>query len=298
MRTSKRDAITGAAVALVVIALIGIAAGSYFYFAAQSGTQTTTSGSTSSTTSSGTNSSMNSSTTTSTNSSGTTSSTTSTSISTSTCYSSNQSGASAEAQIKVQLIPLFQAVSQMSMRFNGTSSGSNFDVQASYSVVDARVSGNTTTYTVKINETLEGTTTTNDTAWVDSNGNIIAVDESGYNVTGGSALSVFFGLMTPFMVEAQFSAQLHAFTGSGFRSNGNSTATFGPTSMTVTDYSAMSLPMDVIYCGASESVTAFSLQTGELPGTSMTLVTRLHIEATSGSGYSNISIRLTSITKA
>jgi len=53
--------------------------------------------------------------------------------------------------------------------------------------------------------------------------------------------------------------------------------TFGPTAIPVYTYSANDLPLQMGSCGFTETLTAFSLQAGTIPGTSLTVATSVSI---------------------
>jgi hypothetical protein len=110
---------------------------------------------------------------------------------------------------------------------------------------------------------------------------------------------MFLGLGAPFLVETTSMAQLQLYTSSQFTITGTPIKNFGPTlNMQVTDYSATTLPLNINSCGFTETITAFSLEVGTVPGTSLELITQMHLVATMQSTSTDFTIQVTSITKA
>jgi len=189
----------------------------------------------------------------------------------------------------------------MEVKYIGTAGGQAFNFDSSYRVLAATSSGGVTTYKVAVNSTVAGTPLAT-TVWIKSDGTVIAVEEAGMNITGSTASSLFMGTLVAFTIEQASIAQISAYTGSHFKQSGTTTATFGPTTMTVTNYEATSLPITYTYCGTTLSLSAFALQFGTVPGTNYTLVTQLTLKGTeqtsSGSQSLDFSLTLVPVTKA
>jgi hypothetical protein len=184
----------------------------------------------------------------------------------------------------------------MTISYNGTA-GTAFSMVTSYKVVSTSVSGGITTYKVNVTETLTGVITLSATAAVQSNGNVLWVDELGYNTTLNAG-TTFVGLMSPFLAETSLMGQTSLYTSSQFTASSPHSKTFGSTSMQVTDYSpATGLPLTLSGCGYTETISEFSLEVGTVPGTAVTLVTMMHLVATeNGSTSIDFTIQVTSIT--
>jgi hypothetical protein len=134
-------------------------------------------------------------------------------------------------------------------------------------------------------------------------GTVLAVEESSYNFTGTTAQSLATGLFAGLVAEINAGGQLGTYTSSSyFHSTGTSSVTIGSTPMTVTNYAPIqSLPMTVVYCGGSTTLTAYDLSVGTPPGTSYQLITHEHLAGTSTQGQGkpesfDFTLQITSIT--
>lgn len=183
----------------------------------------------------------------------------------------------------------------MSINFSDNSGGQSFNFTSSYSVVYRSA----TTYKVNVTSSAIGTFT----AWARTDGTVVAVWFMGQNMTGPQAADIFMGGMAPFASEMTFANQLDIYTSSlYFHVTTQGTANFGPTTMTVTSYAANSLPLSFSACGTTFSLTEFSLQVGNVPSSSLQLVTFVHangtLQTSSGSQSVNVTVRLISVTLA
>ena len=310
---NDRKAIGASVIAIVVVIVVVVAAGG-IYLATQTGgtTNTTSQGTTGqSTTSSHTTMQTTTQTTGSTEHTTTTQAhttttttttavqTTTTTLSTYSCSSTytSTSTTTGAAQTVQSVLPFFQSLSGMQVQYNGTSNGSSYNVVSSYNVIYASTSGGVTTYKVFISFN-DGSSATNATAWVQSNGNVVALDFAGYNETGSMAGAALVGLMTPFTLEANYLGYIQVYTGTFYHSAGTSSVTLGTTTMTVTNYQANSLPETFSECGYTGTLDQFAMSVGTDPGTSFTLVTYLHISGTSDGTTGTFDIRVVSVTKA
>jgi hypothetical protein len=135
-----------------------------------------------------------------------------------------------------------------------------------------------TTYKVTIT-IAEGSTNIGETVWLLKDGTALAIDISGYNLTGSSAQGAIIGAFAGFELQLQADAEINAYTASNFfHSTGTSTVTIGSTMVSVTNYAANSLPETVSYCGNSPTtLTAFSFSVGTPQGSSSPLVTNENI---------------------
>ena len=164
----------------------------------------------------------------------------------------------------------------MSLNYNGTSGGESFGFTESYSTIYV----SSTTYKVNLTFAGSGQDTTM-TMWVLKDGTVLAVNTAGQNLTGTMAEGIATGIFAGFLAEINAGDQLRTFTSASyFHSTGTSSVTLGPTTMTVTNYAANSLPMTVAYCEGSTTLTNYSLSVGTPPGTNIQLITLEHFAGT------------------
>ena len=308
MDFTDRKGITASLVVAIVV-IVGVVAAGGIYLATQSGggtpsstTQTTTQSATQPMTTTTTTNQPMTTTTTTTQPMTTTTTTTSqpmTTATTTSCSTTYTSMASTTPALTVQsVLPFFQAASAMEVVWNGTGSGSGFNFTGSYQVVSAITSGGVTTYKVDINYVTNGNMTESGTAWLQSNGNVIAVNAFGQNLTGSQGSSLLVAVMAPFLAEANFDNQAFLYMGSYFHSAGTSSVTLGPTTMQVTNYAANNLPETYTECGYTGTLNTFTAQIGTVPGTSLTLVTLVSFSGTENGNQGSFTLRVVSITKA
>jgi hypothetical protein len=133
---------------------------------------------------------------------------------------------------------------------------------------------------------------------VDSNNDsVLSATISGYTVSGSEAKPIFDGLMGLFGLEYTFGGALDVYTSSAyFHSTGTASMTFGTVTFPVTTYVANTLPQTLDECGVSATITAYTLQVGTPPGTSLMFITLLHFAGTSSSGTEDITFQLVSMT--
>ena len=203
--------------------------------------------------------------------------------------------------MQVDIIPLLQTLSNMSISYSGMSNGSSFSFTASYAVVSSSTSGGVTTYKVDIAFEYGGSPYTS-VALVQSNGNVVSDDELGYNATGSQATSSFVSSMTPFIEESSLSASAMALYPSPyFKASGSVyTQSFGSTGASFYDqnYTASTLPEMFNTCGYSGSLTAFSITIGKLQQSSFFLVMNEHIVGVWDGESANFTIQVTWADKA
>ena len=89
---------------------------------------------------------------------------------------------------------------------------------------------------------------------------------------------------------------------SSFHVVNQSSATFGPTTMDVTNYAARSLPATVSTCSGVVTLTDYAFQTGTMAGTSFPLVTsetfQGSVQSASATQSLDLELRLLSVAKA
>lgn len=324
MRFSRRSGI-GTALIVAVVIIVVAAAGIGVYLATSSPsssstttpsttqtptqTQTTTSSSASlattsqastsssvlpaSTTSTPAPTSTQTTTTTSTTPSSQTTQTT-TGVACTTTYTSTTAAQNPGASIQTDIIPLLQSFSNLSVSFSGTSNGTSYNEQATYGVVSRTNSSGVTTYQMIIHFST-GSTVENITAWVQSDGNVPAVEQSGFNLTGTEAQGVFVGLMSPFTIDSTFVNELQVYTGSYFMTNGTFVQTYGVTNGAIlheTSYVATTLPETFNQCGVSATLNAFHMDVAQLQGTNVYLVAYLHLDGTENGQSADFTLNL------
>jgi hypothetical protein len=92
------------------------------------------------------------------------------------------------------------------------------------------------------------------------------------------------GLFAGFAAEVQSASQLSTYTASQyFHSTGTSSVKLGPTTVTVTNYVANTLPQTITSCpsGTTTTLTSYKMSVGQPTGTSFQLVTNIQIAGSS-----------------
>jgi hypothetical protein len=135
---------------------------------------------------------------------------------------------------------------------------------------------------------------------VDSNNDtVLSFTISGYTQKGALAKTEFDAFMGIFGLQQYYGNVLGVFTSSAyFHSTGTASMTFGTATFPVTTYEANSLPESFTECGITSNITAYTLQVGTPPNTSLQFITYLHIAGTSSSGAYDTTIQLVSMTVA
>jgi hypothetical protein len=201
---------------------------------------------------------------------------------------------------------MFGNYSSMAINYAGTSNGSAFNFSSSYHVIYASGTGASRVYKVSVNDTGtsgENTSTStteveNATVWMYVNGTVIATEFEGQNFTGFEAMigSALFG---PFVAEVPQSNLISYYTSSTYVHKVNSTtAKFGPTTMSVTNWAANSIPETIQTCSGTVTLQSFTLQTGAPTGSTYSVLTRADVTTTSNGSTDMFHLRLLSITKA
>jgi len=132
-----------------------------------------------------------------------------------------------------------------------------------------------------------------------NNATVLYVSESSYKITGVEAKTIFDGFMAIFGLQETYTDELQVYTGSAyFHSTGTQSMTYGTTTFPITTYVANSLPFTINECGVSASVTAFTLEVGTPPGTSLQFITYLHFAGTSNGETGDYTFQLVSMTVA
>jgi len=178
---------------------------------------------------------------------------------------------------------------------NGTISGTQENATLSYLVTKS--SGGILNLNVTLGTGAAGSESVSFV--VDSNNNtVLSATISGYTLPGSQAKTTFDELMALFGLEETYGGQVSVFTSSAyFHSTGTASMTYGTTTFPVTTYVANSLPESVSACGISSNITAFKLEVGIPPGTSLKFITYLQVATTSPTNE-DITFQLVSMTVA
>jgi hypothetical protein len=84
-----------------------------------------------------------------------------------------------------------------------------------------------------------------------------------------------------FGIEEMFGGTISVYESSAyFHSTGTALMTFGTATFPVTTYVANSLPLSLNECGIASNITAYTLEVGTPPGTSLQFITYLHFAST------------------
>jgi len=188
---------------------------------------------------------------------------------------------------------LVQQFSAIQFKISGTESGKSENDTFGYtSTVLQPGIYNVTASTFTTNQTISFSFV------VDSNNDsVISASYSGYTFTGTEATSEFDALMGLFGLQAYYSSEIGIFTDSAYFTNeGTSTMTFGTVSFPVTTYGLNSANEVVNYCGVSATITAYTLEVGTPPGTSLLFIPYIHFAGTSNGTTEDITFQITSMT--
>jgi hypothetical protein len=290
---------------IVVVVIVVAAAGAYFAFSSggsSSGSTTKTNSSsslTTSTTHAGTTTSSTGSTTSSTGSTSSASSTSS-EVSTSTtstfsCATTYSTTTGTPTDFTPQYIKLIQQFSSIEFKISDTNGTKTTNETISYMVTSA--SGGI--YNLDMN--FSSGSGASASFVVDSNNDtVLSVTFSGFTQKGSVAKTEFDAFMGIFGLQQYYGNVLGVFTSSAyFHSTGTPSRTFGTTTFTVTTYEANSLPESFTACGITSSITAYTLEVGTPPGTSLQFITYLHIAGTDNSNKNyDTTFQLVSMTVA
>jgi hypothetical protein len=179
--------------------------------------------------------------------------------------------------------------------------GEAFIYTASYT----RVYASSTTYKVNIVSSEYVSPTT---MWLLKNGTILAINYVALNYTGAAANAYYQSsrLFTAWGSELASGQQLATTYASSsfFHSTGTSSVTLGPSTFTVTNYAANSLPEAIPDCsGGTNTVTTFGMSVGAPSGSNYILPSYVNMggSETTGAGLTttySITSQTTSVTVA
>ncbi len=192
----------------------------------------------------------------------------------------------------------------MTVVANGTSSTTG-STPESYGYTESymTVYQSSTTYKVSVSDSVEGENLVY-TVWVLNNGQVLAVNAEGFNITGSEAQETAIGVFVGFTLQIQADSSIAQYTNTGyFKSEGTSTVDIGTTPVKVTTWEANSLPETINACnGVTTTLTAFSFEVGTPQGASAALVVYEHFAGSEVSDgqtttYDSV-LQVTSITLA
>lgn len=129
-----------------------------------------------------------------------------------------------------------------------------------------------------------------------NNATVLSATVSGYTIPKSEAKSFFDESMAFFGLQQYYSGDIGLFTaGQYFHSTGTATMTYGTTSFPVTTYAANTLPFMINQCGVNSSFTAYTLEIGTPPGTTLQFITFLHVAGTSNGIFADVTFQLVSM---
>ncbi|MDG7010900.1 MAG: hypothetical protein JRN57_02145 [Nitrososphaerota archaeon] len=295
----RRGIATVAIVVVIVVVIAAAGVGAYLVISSGGGNGSTTSHSTSTglttTRSTSTQTQSQGQSTTQTTTQTTTQSTLTTSYNTQSCTVTGTATTtqSTTDSIRLDVIPLFEQFTNMTMTYAGSTSSGNFSMTESYRVTSTSTSGGVTVYTVDLAYRVGGSVL-NSSAAVDSNGNVLWVDEYGQNFTT-NAQQYFLGGISAFLIEGTYQGQLQAYTGSSFTSTSKGSQTIGSVSVQVTEYTLSSTPQTFTECGVSGSLSTYLLDVGQTTS-SFSFITYMHMVGTINGQSIDMTIQVTSLT--
>lgn len=148
--------------------------------------------------------------------------------------------------------------------------------------------------------TPDGNSSEDITAWMLMNGTAIAFYAGGYNSTGSDANNNVIGVLNGLYLEAGYGSFLSNFTSSSrFQETGTSQNIYGPTTLSVTNYTLAAPPVTTTACLPSGggtlvvNVTQMSLTIASPPGVSPPLITVLSESGTATATQLGISLAVT-----
>jgi hypothetical protein len=181
----------------------------------------------------------------------------------------------------------------MEYNLTGTENGQGVAASVAYTTTSPQAG----IYNVTVPLVFSGTTVSYSFLVDSNNDTVLAYSLSGMKMPSQDAKQSFDGVMSVFGTYYSYSNNLGFYTNSQYFTNqGTTTKTFGTVSFPVTTYVANS-PNEVFnYCGFSGSISAYTLEVGTPPGTSLPFVTYLNFAGTEN-GYSvNVTLQLISMT--
>jgi len=191
----------------------------------------------------------------------------------------------------INLIKTYSAIEFKVSELNSTSGQQN-NSTISYTTTSPSSGIYDVNFTITLSTGLESFGAT-----VDANNNtVLSVSYSSFSFTGSQAKSFFDSFMAVFGLEETYGGEVNVLTDPAyFHSTGTSSMTFGTVSFDVTTWVANNLPESYSACGITSTISAYTLQVGTPPGTTLPFITYLHVVETAPSSES-FTIQLVSMT--
>jgi hypothetical protein len=281
---ARKRGVGGATVAVVMAAVVILAAAAVIYSGSQRVTETVTVSPVTTTE-----------TTTETSTLTVTQTLTTVSTSSLSCSATTSTtSAAASSPADRALVDLARNFTSVSLAYGENSSGKPVVIDQTYSLAYA----SPTTY--KMTFSLSGSSSPVLTAWVLSNGTIVAADSGGKNYSGSSASSlvetsapVFYEPLPALNPDSQIS-----FPVDDLHATGSSNVTLGNTQVSVTNYRANSLPL--VFCQGTVlfDLNTVVFQTAPVPGRDFSLITYADLQGTMSSSPYSFYLSILSITEA
>ena len=142
------------------------------------------------------------------------------------------------------------------------------------------------------------------TLWLLKNGTILGINYAGSNYTGAAAIQYYQGshLFTAWGSEQAFGQLLiteYVSASAYFQTTGTSTETLGPSTVSVTNYAANSLPETFPTCnGVMDTLTTASMSVGTPSGSNYPFATYVDVAGSGSTTTFVIVSQITSITVA
>ncbi len=192
--------------------------------------------------------------------------------------------------------------SEMKIGWVGSSNGASFNITSEYKVVSVS-SGS---FEVNSTEITQNGTLSYLSKVLDNGTAVWSYFQTSgyhYNYTGAFADTTWIASMATFTVESTFASEIGVYTASSYTHVASTgTVMLGPTSVSVTNYVANTLPLDISECGFFGTLNQFTIQVGTVAGKTLPLTTQIVIDGTintgSGNENFNFTLKVLSLTKA
>lgn len=218
-------------------------------------------------------------------------------------FTSNSCSYTSTSTTTQNFAPLFRNFTKMEVSESGTIGGMKIGYNSSYTV---EPQSNATIFVVYVNTNASAMgmqIPESGTFWVRTDGTVVTaqVEMMGLTVNSTEAIQDYSSMMAAFATEMTGGADVgfSASASNYFHQTGTpTTASFGPTTMSVTSYAANSLPETISECGSSVTINAISIQIGAVPSSNLRILTYENFEGTIQSEAMDITVSLISLTKA
>jgi hypothetical protein len=184
-------------------------------------------------------------------------------------------------------VGLAQNFTSISLTFGANTTNGPVLTNDSYQLVETGPDGGYTSYEMAFTEIGGGANGTT-TAWLLSNGTLLATESDGHNSTGLSASNELYVVAGPFLSLVLYHGAPDIMAVLSNISATTSTVSIGGVSMDVKNYGGPSVspstPLAFAQCFGSSTnaytLTTFELQMGVVPGTNFNLLTYLDLQGT------------------